>query len=80
MRRGRRVRAGRRGRGAIVSARLYVITCESGCEWLVRASSAAAAMADWPPDAELAVSAEPLLGDRKRAAYLRDLGFADLDA
>jgi hypothetical protein len=59
---------------------LYVVICQSGTEWLVRARSAAAALADWPDGAEPALRAEPLQGDRARAAYLRARGQADPDA
>ena len=60
--------------------RLYVIICASGCEWLVRASSAQSAMDKWPADAEPALRAVPLTGDRAKAAYLRRRGQADVDA
>ena len=59
---------------------LHIVVCESGCQWLVKATSPADALAAWPRDAEPARTARPLAGDRAKAAYLRRQGQADVGA
>lgn len=63
-----------------MSRTLWVVTCASGTQWLVRAANAAQAQERWPDDADPILRVDPLRGDRARAAYLREMGQADLGA
>lgn len=58
--------------------RRYVITCQSGCQWLVLSTTSGAALADWPASAEPARNA--WRASRADIHYLRRIGHADQGA
>lgn len=70
--------AGRNTKTPMKTYGLYVIICESGTEWLVRASSAEEAAGNWPNDAEPLRLVEPLGDDEGKAQYLIDMGQSDV--
>lgn len=62
-------------------SRLYVVVCASGHNWLVRAASEDAALADWKREAEKgnaeAANYVRRPNDRSEINYLRHIGQAD---
>lgn len=58
----------------------YIVTCQSGTEWLVRAEDVEDAGASWPEDADPFVRARPTRSNSREAKWLREMGQADLEA
>lgn len=57
--------------------RPYIIVCTSLTNWLVLATSAEEALADWPSDAETACEAH--LASREEAEWCHEVGNSDLN-